>query len=189
MADIQSMKDKRCKAEAAGVPKVKDSVVTNEDIKNKLDELAKKIIETGNSHTGNITIKPSDMMTLESLMFKVDVDSNENDKRSKTALDDVLGCLDTAIDICCLLADVKETLCKDSSIDKDSDYSFQCNGVTWIAASKITAKIGKPNLNSFTSTCVSSSQITVTQIHKSLCSSKNCARCSLTTTQPVTSMS
>ena len=91
----------------------------------KVKELLKKLIDNGVGH-----MKQSDAQQLEAIEFRNYIESDDSDKRSKTVLDDVLSCLQSAIDLCLIAAD-------EFGKQGDQEYMDQLGGVAW--------KIRNPN--------------------------------------------
>ncbi|CAK8996349.1 unnamed protein product, partial [Durusdinium trenchii] len=82
----------------------------------KVKELLKKLIDNGVGH-----MKQSDAQQLEAIEFRNYIESDDGDKRSKTVLDDVLSCLQSAIDLCLIAAD-------EFGKQGDQDYMDQLGG-------------------------------------------------------------
>ena len=119
---LAACKEKQLKLNKTEKTPHSQTLSRDELIEKRLMEGIKKMCESGVS-----ALKPADVINIESLMFVDHVISEDGeDKRSKTALDDILASLQTAIDICFKAADVSG-----SSDSKDSDYIQQCGQVTW----------------------------------------------------------
>jgi len=125
---LASLREKHMQAITKATDKVAPSSSTDMEDESmsigmsaRLHEGIKKICEAG---SGNL--KPADIMSLESLMFDATVTSDDGeDKRPKTALDDILGCLQTCVDICFQAAEISGQV-----KEQHEAYFAQCGSVS-----------------------------------------------------------
>ncbi len=126
---LASLREKHMQAIAKATDKVAPSTDMNDDesmskcVSTRLHEGIKRICEAG---SGNL--KPADIMSLESLMFDATITSDDgDDKRPKTALDDILGCLQTCVDICFQAAEISGQV-----KEQHEAYFAQCGSVSFL---------------------------------------------------------
>lgn len=127
---LNALKEKQAKADAAKAESAtKSQTHTSHDEVVDAETLATQRLHAGlkklcDNGIGNV--KVSDVMALESLIFTTDTKSDDGgDKRSKTVLDDILGCLQTSIDLCFTAADIAGQVA-----ENDKEYFEQCGGQT-----------------------------------------------------------